>query len=372
MAGHTNRLNLYLPGGGSTGVYVPDEQADIDKINQDFVTLDAAVGAPSFTSGTRPPSPYDGQTIFETDTKNVKVFSTSLGQWQSASASARGTGADFIAATPAALHALAGQAVAGDYAYLVGDAVNFGHAIFIYDGAHWTTPVVQFLSAAGAMAAFLTYCNIGVNTSINNVGGLGTIAGVVPVYFNGSRWARVGVIPPSAAPTVSNCVATLNDDGSVHLVFSGAGTALLPGVLNNALYDTDIFDVEASMTGGTANTVNFKLGAAGVADVSTVNYDWYGPSWPQTGVVTALSNLGGPNWGGMFASISAEIEIELRHANLPVVTEGFMRIKDVQTLGTAQHGTELRIDHKASTAWTDIQIIVLSACTIDVKVKPRP
>lgn len=37
MAGNTGApLNLYLPGGGSTGTWTPDEVADIDPINQNF------------------------------------------------------------------------------------------------------------------------------------------------------------------------------------------------------------------------------------------------------------------------------------------------------------------------------------------------
>jgi hypothetical protein len=40
MAGNTGApLNLYLPGGGSTGVWTPDEVADIDRVNQNFVDI---------------------------------------------------------------------------------------------------------------------------------------------------------------------------------------------------------------------------------------------------------------------------------------------------------------------------------------------
>jgi hypothetical protein len=44
MAGTTPNLNLYLPGGGSTGTYTPDEVADIDPLNQNFVKLDTFAG----------------------------------------------------------------------------------------------------------------------------------------------------------------------------------------------------------------------------------------------------------------------------------------------------------------------------------------
>lgn len=44
MAGTTPNLGLYLPGGGSTGTWTPDEVADIDPLNQNFVKLDQFAG----------------------------------------------------------------------------------------------------------------------------------------------------------------------------------------------------------------------------------------------------------------------------------------------------------------------------------------
>lgn len=40
MAAFTTFLNLYLPGGGSSGTNTPDEVADIDRLNQNFSLLD--------------------------------------------------------------------------------------------------------------------------------------------------------------------------------------------------------------------------------------------------------------------------------------------------------------------------------------------
>jgi hypothetical protein len=44
MAGSTPNLGLYLPGGGSTGTWVPDEVADVDPINQNFQKIDTYAG----------------------------------------------------------------------------------------------------------------------------------------------------------------------------------------------------------------------------------------------------------------------------------------------------------------------------------------
>jgi hypothetical protein len=77
MGQTTSRLGLYLPGGGSTGLITPDEPADIDKINDNMVKIDAAAGVRVVTSSTRPSSPYSGLLIFETDTGFTRVWSGS-------------------------------------------------------------------------------------------------------------------------------------------------------------------------------------------------------------------------------------------------------------------------------------------------------
>lgn len=82
MAGSTARLGLYLPGGGSTGQWTPDEVADIDKLNGNFNRLDDIVGAKGVLSTARPGSPFDGQLDFETDTSNLIRFDQSSSSWR--------------------------------------------------------------------------------------------------------------------------------------------------------------------------------------------------------------------------------------------------------------------------------------------------
>lgn len=73
MGDLTPKLDLYLPGGGSTGT-IPDEPADIDKLNGNFRTLDATAGYFVCTSTTRPAEPYPGQPIYETDTQMRRIY----------------------------------------------------------------------------------------------------------------------------------------------------------------------------------------------------------------------------------------------------------------------------------------------------------
>lgn len=77
----TPKYGFYLPGGGSSGLITPPEQIDIDKINDNFRTVDGALGVAFVTSTTRPASPKDGTVIRETDTGNLLVWQASSSHW---------------------------------------------------------------------------------------------------------------------------------------------------------------------------------------------------------------------------------------------------------------------------------------------------
>lgn len=81
MPAFTPNLNLYKPGGGSTGTITPDEVVDIDRINANMDLIDAAVGdpdnqnrqwyGPAAQIGTLPVSPKDGDTYQESDGSKI-------------------------------------------------------------------------------------------------------------------------------------------------------------------------------------------------------------------------------------------------------------------------------------------------------------
>lgn len=104
MPDFTNRLNLQKPAGGSSGTIPGDDQADIDVLNDNADKIDAAIGARYVTSTTRPATPFDGQIIKETDTKQILLYSQATGQWEPADSIRSGTAAlrDLIYGTPAA------------------------------------------------------------------------------------------------------------------------------------------------------------------------------------------------------------------------------------------------------------------------------
>lgn len=68
MSTTTSRLALVKPA-------VSDMMNIGDNVlNDNYTTLDGAVGAPTFTSATRPGSPWAGRTIFESDTGNLMFW----------------------------------------------------------------------------------------------------------------------------------------------------------------------------------------------------------------------------------------------------------------------------------------------------------
>lgn len=79
MSGLTSKLGMYLPGGGSTGNYDPDEVLDVDKLNSNFQKLDDAAGMHTATSTSMPSTPYKNMLVFVSDIDTLKTWDGS--QW---------------------------------------------------------------------------------------------------------------------------------------------------------------------------------------------------------------------------------------------------------------------------------------------------
>lgn len=86
MSAATTRLALTKPGGGSTGLITPPDPVDIDVLNVNFDKIDDAIGFKVVTSVTRPNTPFNGQPIYETDTKRIAVRNSGAGTWDYADA----------------------------------------------------------------------------------------------------------------------------------------------------------------------------------------------------------------------------------------------------------------------------------------------
>lgn len=79
MSDFTPRANLRLPGGGSTGTILPDEQVDIDVLNDNFRKIDALLGARNIPSASSYAGSMDGDLVYARDTEFLHMFSTTAG-----------------------------------------------------------------------------------------------------------------------------------------------------------------------------------------------------------------------------------------------------------------------------------------------------
>jgi hypothetical protein len=79
MSDFTPRANLRLPGGGSTGTILPDEQVDIDVLNDNFRKIDALLGARNIPSASSYSGSMDGDLVYARDTEFLHMFSTTAG-----------------------------------------------------------------------------------------------------------------------------------------------------------------------------------------------------------------------------------------------------------------------------------------------------
>lgn len=73
MSSTTTRYALYLAGGGSSGTITPDEIVDIDKINGNFKSIDAALGVP-VVARTSIAAPAQGQAVKDPANSELYVW----------------------------------------------------------------------------------------------------------------------------------------------------------------------------------------------------------------------------------------------------------------------------------------------------------
>lgn len=80
MGASTPRAGLYKPGGGSTGLILPDEPVDIDKLNSNSDKIDTLLGARSIPSASSYAGSMDGDLVFASDTNYLMRYSAAEGK----------------------------------------------------------------------------------------------------------------------------------------------------------------------------------------------------------------------------------------------------------------------------------------------------
>lgn len=90
MGAFTSRAGLYKPGGGSTGLILPDETVDIDKLNGNFDKIDALLGARNIPSASSYTGNMDGDLVYAQDTHFLQMYSSAESKLITPFANSRG------------------------------------------------------------------------------------------------------------------------------------------------------------------------------------------------------------------------------------------------------------------------------------------
>jgi hypothetical protein len=312
MSASTPRLGLTKPGGGSTGIITPADIVDIDVLNASFDKIDASIGYAIVTSGTRPSSPFNGQQIFETDTKNEMYWSTAGSRWIPVGVP--------NAASAALRDALYPAPVGGERVYRTD--VGF----------------FQRYSASG--------------------------------------WQRDTLVRPTAVPlTGTGAAVVINDDGSIKITFgAGGGTALLQGVLATAGYSSDEFELVIDGTTTAPSNLRLRMCVGATPDASAANHDSFGLSRTQAGVDNAMSILNQSSWyvQNSLADIINEydVRVRIRHAaDSTKHTSADVVSIPIITPGTSESFVLARFGHRLTTAFDGIQIGCTQPGTINARVR---
>jgi hypothetical protein len=279
MGDLTARLDLYLPGGGSSGS-IPDEQADIDKINGNMEILDDIVGTPVVTSGTRPSTPYVGQPIYESDTKRIVVWDGSA--WV---IPGRSTVAHYVVADFDALAAFSGM-IAGDTVTVIE-----GLVLFSYTGSVWQQMTeAVFTSAAARDTAYAkasaAYRIAGVQAKVTTELFTRVYAGTTWIIY--APAGRVPIVPTA----VSGTGVTVDAAGVITVATNVTGLSV-----DGFTTEFRRYEIEFDFPTTTANLVTtMRLRSGGTDDTSTV-YDVQATSGNgSSATVTAGTGAAANNW----------------------------------------------------------------------------
>lgn len=214
MAGSTTRLGLYKPGGGSSEDYGADEVIDVDRHNDNFDKIDAAIGAPGYTSASRPSNPYDGQLIWETDTGLMRRWNDAESEWETMQTTPTGVVADFAGATAPSGWLICDGASLSRVTYAALFAV-LGTTYGSVDSTHFTLPNAKGRVSVGLDSAQTEFDALG------ETGGAKTVTLTVAqmpahnhpglhryvsrqVFSSGSVDVRVGALENGLGPSAAS------------------------------------------------------------------------------------------------------------------------------------------------------------------------
>ena len=134
MPDYTPNLNLYLPGGGGSGT-IPDEIADIDKLNENFRTIDASLGGTIVPAVAGYTNRFNGNLVYARNEKKLFIESSADGGLLNVS-----PGSNFYRGTSAERASFATGGYAAEWDHWCDTTLNL---VYIFRGGDWTRSGVE-------------------------------------------------------------------------------------------------------------------------------------------------------------------------------------------------------------------------------------
>ena len=170
MPDYTPNLNLYLPGGGGSGT-IPDEIADIDKLNENFRTIDASLGGTIVPAVAGYTPDFDGNIAYARNERRLLMESAVDGGLLNIAPGANmhiGTAAERVAFTAFALPGTQWKQTDGD------------KSTYTLEGSAWVGGWVEVMAQGPAGAIKAQYR---MNNGIVEMRGIGAKPGSTYAMF---------------------------------------------------------------------------------------------------------------------------------------------------------------------------------------------
>lgn len=297
MSAATTRLNLTKPGGGSTGLIMPPDPVDIDVLNANFDKIDASMGFKVVTSVTRPAGPFDGQPIFETDTKQIRVFRQAGAIWD-APGYGRGGLSDYLVANLAALDTIT-DATIGDSAWMTTpgtgiDPMRWRAYAGVGGSIDWQPADTIIAATKANLDAFIAA--VAAIPDLRFQVGARAVAydtGITYAFTStAGAYRTTGGLVPIRPSSVAGTGVTVAADGTVSFSGSSPNTVSVNGVFTD---DFKNYLVKLEQVAASAGVLGSMRLRAGGTDQSSAVYD----------VPTLYGQNGAPGSGTSVAQTSA-------------------------------------------------------------------
>lgn len=253
MGAYTPRAGLYKPGGGSTGLILPDETVDIDQLNANSDIIDNLLGARNIPSASSYAGTFDGDLVYAQDDEILRMYSAAAGQL----VYPRTLGGTRYVGTTAERNAF--TAMKENDSWFDSD-LDFE---FIYQGGQWVanrSGEVLFTASSEAKGLAASWTNIsGLSATRKMYAGERALIQVMGEVHNAGSGAarqfgiRLAVGGAAITPTRANYYLVSTPGGSSYAIGVAIQAMYLSSTEANRSFSVQGFTAIASTVGATLN-----------------------------------------------------------------------------------------------------------------------